>query len=390
MIGRIGAVESVLTCTSISQPWTDENRQSCLMHWRGVFERATSASPFLSPEWVEAWLLTYGRTLAPELLLLRSDEDAVVGACLMTPSTRRILGMPRSRLHLNTDGEPSGASVIVEHNAVLALPGWEQAVTTAVAQWAARKGCQEIIASGVDAPTLEWLTDSLEGWRCEVEWRDAPFVDLARIRDAQTSHLQLLSANTRSQIRRALKAYSDLGEFGVEAATTRQRAEELFAELTVLHAARWQARGQSGAFASALRNTFHRHFIELGATAGAVQLLRVFAGAKTIGILYNLHANGRVAFYQSGFDYADDGRRHPGLITHHLAIEYLCQRGYVEYDFLVSGAGEGRYKRSLATDVRALAWAEFSRPSLQSFGLHSLRIASRALRQRFASLRKRD
>ena len=73
-----------------------------------------------------------------------------------------------------------------------------------------------------------------------------------------------------------------------------------------------------------------------------------------------------MAAYQSGFDYGlmggatngGDGRVKPGLTCHVAAMEAARLAGMAEYDFL---GGDSRYKRSLATDVRALHWATWQR-----------------------------
>jgi CelD/BcsL family acetyltransferase involved in cellulose biosynthesis len=57
-------------------------------------------------------------------------------------------------------------------------------------------------------------------------------------------------------------------------------------------------------------------------------------------------ASGRVYFYQSGLEYAEDNRLNPGLVSHYHAVQYCLAQGYQEYDFL---GGYLRYKRSLAT-----------------------------------------
>ena len=63
---------------------------------------------------------------------------------------------------------------------------------------------------------------------------------------------------------------------------------------------------------------------------------------------------GKVFFFQSGFDYELDPARSPGMLTHALAIEHYRGRAMQEYDFL---AGDARYKRSLANRCRDLHWA---------------------------------
>jgi len=93
-----------------------------------------------------------------------------------------------------------------------------------------------------------------------------------------------------------------------------------------------------------------------------IDLLKVTAGAKTIGYLYNFSFQGRVSAYQSGFDYEmSDPHLKPGLTSHHLAIEMYLRDGAPSYDFL---AGADRYKLSLSTIATPLHWIEIGRKDL--------------------------
>lgn len=371
-------VAAPVTCEVLEQPRGASTWRQGLELWRHLSCRAPAAGPFLSVPWISSWLETFSESLRPLQLAVYDANREPFATCLLTPSARRILGVARSRLHLNADGEPSGDSVMVEHNDVLCLPGGEAAATDAIASWIDSRGEQEFLVAGVSEETAARFGGALAHWSREVEWRESPYVDLERLRRSGTSHLEVVSANTRAHLRRALRAYSRRGPLEVELATSPTRAAALFEELITLHRERWRARGSTGAFASSLRTGFHRRLMSTSGEPGVAQLLRVSAGGETIGILYNLHSNRRVAFYQSGFSYKDGSRLHPGLLTHHLAIEYYRQHDFAEYDFLASGPHEGRYKRSLSTNVRQLAWVEFSRPGVHSSCLRALRLIRRA------------
>ncbi|MEJ0072253.1 MAG: GNAT family N-acetyltransferase [Pseudomonadota bacterium] len=155
-------------------------------------------------------------------------------------------------------------------------------------------------------------------------------------------------------------------KFGARCATTRRtgrrviqpadslaQALSFWDRLAVLHLAYWQGRGRPGAFAAPFFGDLHRRIIAAGFVRGAVQLLRISAGGREIGYLYNLVRDGRVAAYQSGFAYESTGRRKPGLISHVLAIEHNLAAGAARYDFL---AGLNQMKQSLATDTETLSW----------------------------------
>jgi CelD/BcsL family acetyltransferase involved in cellulose biosynthesis len=80
--------------------------------------------------------------------------------------------------------------------------------------------------------------------------------------------------------------------------------------------------------------------------------MRVSAGDRAIGYLYNFVRNGTVSSYQSGFDDADT-RLRPGYVCHALAIAHYAAAGMLEYDFL---AGANALKQSYGSESYDLYW----------------------------------
>jgi CelD/BcsL family acetyltransferase involved in cellulose biosynthesis len=183
----------------------------------------------------------------------------------------------------------------------------------------------------------------------------APCVDLAALRAAGADAFAPLSANTRHQLRRSLRRYAEAGELSLTRARDTAEAHGFLDALAALHQARWQARGQPGAFADPRFLRFHRALLARALPRGEAELVRVAAGPQMIGYLYNFLWRGEVLAYQSGFAYPPDGQRKPGLTCHHLAIAAHLAAGAQVYDFL---AGEDRYKTSLANAARRLHWLE--------------------------------
>ena len=128
--------------------------------------------------------------------------------------------------------------------------------------------------------------------------------------------------------------------------------------LAALHQATWTGRGQPGAFANPAFRHFHRALLARAMPRGEADLLRIAAGARVIGYLYNFRHRGRALAYQSGFDYPDAGpHAKPGLTCHHTAIELARREGMDAYDFL---AGGDRYKASLANAATTLHWLDMA------------------------------
>jgi hypothetical protein len=330
--------------------------------WTELFGQIPEAGPFLAPRWTATWVQVFGPSLRPELIAFRDDEHRQIGACLLTARIRYGALLPHVRWHLNTDGEPGPDSVVIEHNRVLACLGREAEVHAALARHAAHSRVDELRLSGIDESGVAPLLGAFPGWRSDVEWREAPFVRLDAVRARGGDHLAILSRNTRAQLRRSLARYADRGAVVVHAARTADEAESMLRELMALHEARWATRGSGGGFASPRRRALHSAFAREATPAGEAQLLRITVAGETIAVLYSLVAHGKVNFYQSGFRYESDRHLRPGMVAHHLAIQYNLALGMTEYDFLASAPGEGRYKFSLSTDVRRLGWVTLYRP----------------------------
>lgn len=312
--------------------------------WRAAEARA-DATFFQS--WT--WLGCLAAERFPKPLLVRAErgDGQVVGLALFN---RRLI-----RLCLGESGRPSLDAPFVEHNAPLitrdAPPG-TLAAMLAEAHRAA--GWRNLVLSGVPPEVV----DAVEA----VAWRDqarpAPFVDLDAVRAAGGDYLAGLSANARQQIRRSMRRYAERdGPLRVETARTEVEALTWLAALARLHRASWLRRGRTGAFGAPFFDRFHRALVPEALRRGELELVRVTAGERVLGYLYNVQSGGRVHAYQSGFAPEDDAALKPGLTCHVLAIQRALAGGQRVYDFM---AGEQRYKRSLAPAESTLRWVQFA------------------------------
>ena len=333
--------------------------------WRRLAHRSEVGSAFTSVPWVETWLELFGDEFRPIGVRWRTDDQAVVACALLPVQTVRLGVFSVRRMYLNASGT---AAAFCEHNDVLANPAHRSAVVEDFVRFVLAGPTQELALAGVrEAAAAE--IQAL--WPCPV-WNgflsESPYVNLDRIRQTDGQYLNCISRNTRSQVRRSLRLYAErFGEATLERARSREESLQWFDEMVELHEARWQRRGESGAFSDAARS-FHRRLIERCHDGPADELratlLRARCGATTIGVLYLLEFCGRANFYQSGLRADDDDRLKSGLVTHVLAVEHYLRAGFAEYDFLGGEPQAARYKQSLATDRRLLAWQELPAPTV--------------------------
>jgi CelD/BcsL family acetyltransferase involved in cellulose biosynthesis len=311
--------------------------------WRAL-EALTAPSFFQSWTWVGC----LAEERFPDPVVLRATAGGrTLGLALCN---RR-----RGRLCLTESGDAGLDAPFVEHNAPLLAPELDPDALSSLFRtaWVA-PGVRRLVLGGVP-PGVAAAAGGL-AWRRQA--RPVPLVDLAALRAVGGDWLASLSANTRYQLRRSARHYG--GPRLIRAATEAEALDGL-AALSALHAERWEARGQPGAFATPWLRRFHKALIGRGLRRGEVDLLRMVAGdGRAIGYLYNFRLGGRVSAYQSGLDLAGAGPQgKPGLTCHQLAIEQALAEGDAVYDLL---AGASRYKRSLANAEAELLWVELVRP----------------------------
>lgn len=305
--------------------------------WRALEDRAAEVPLFRSWTWVGC--------LAEE----RFDDPWLVSVAEAgRPCAAALFNRRRGTLSLGESGDAERDSPFVEHNGPILAADAPAAALPALFAAAWRiPGVRRLRLGGV-APFLPDLAGGAAG---ETIVRPLFRVDLTQVRRAGDP-LAHLSANTRAQLRRALRAFG--GEAArLETVTGEQGLDRFIAA----HQAWWRARGQPGAFARPFMRRFHAELLARGEASGAValRLLRA-ADGREAAWLHLLRRGGHVAAYQSALALDEDlVRLKPGLVAHVLAIAEAAAEGKTCYDFL---AGEARYKRSLATDEGALVWAE--------------------------------
>ena len=195
-----------------------------------------------------------------------------------------------------------------------------------------------------------------------IESKEAPWLDFSVARNEDKAVLEMLSRNSRQQIRRAMRLHDEGDGVKLHRAANRQEAQDMLDRLAELHQASWRARGKPGAFADPAFIDMHRELIANRFDAGEIDLIEISGTAGTIGLLYNFIYRGEALSYQSGFAPIIDKHDKPGLICHVMAAQDYLNRGLSAYRFL---CGESQYKRSLSNRTDLLASYTNRRPTLK-------------------------
>lgn len=311
--------------------------------WQALESRA-AASFFLGWTWTGAWLESYA--VRPELLAVTDAQGQDVALALFGHAMQRRLLGRSATLSLNQSGDPGADRPFIEYNGLLAAKGREgEAAQAALQALQDRNDWRTLRLDGI-APGSPLL--NIPGRRKTRLDRSPVYqVDLAAVRAAD--YLSLLSANSRSQIRRALKDHD--GTLPAIARAAAADIEPWLAEMQALNAGRHADNAWDDP-------AFRRFAAALASRDEKVELLRLTDSGGTVGLLLNFLHDGAAMNYQSAFAAPRTAKDKPGLLCHAAAVAHYAERGLALYSLL---AGKDRYKQSLATREEALEWWQIDR-----------------------------
>jgi hypothetical protein len=352
-------------------------------HWERLSAAVSQPSFFMTSDWVDTWLSIFGSKLKPQFLLFK-EQGLVVGACLLVRRWQWKGPVLLRIIYLNTAGEDPKDGTCIEYNDLLCKPGFEQAIAFSLASYLQKYRWDQLMLNGFQSGEgLAALKNAYVVREATVSSKPTFYINLEHIRYIGQEYEQFLSSNTRRQIRRSCELYQQQGVITLQRARDTDDALAMLNNLSQLHQKTWVVRGKPGVFSSDRFCRFHQQLIRNTFDKGYIQLLSVQSGSSTIGILYNFTYAGRVYFYQSGFDYTEDNRYKPGMVTHFHAVKECLKLGYTEYDFL---AGDSQYKRSLSTASRELHWVIIKRNTL----VNHLENTLRTIKRHYEKCRKKN
>ncbi len=314
--------------------------------WIELQSRSTT-SFFLSWGWISVWLDTLPESAKVDFVLARKDGEPYCCFFLGVRKGLRHWFFYKTRAYLNETGNEELDDLTIEYNMVLGAT--EELVWSELLASRLFHDIEEMYCNNITDNTFAQLSGECEVFENRSSHLPSYFVDLKKIRESGKSHLAFLSSNKRHQIQKSLSYYEGADSIEIREAENVEEALASMDQLSKLHQARWNKKGVSGSFANRYFQSFHKKLIERRFLDGEIQILE-FSNAKgAIGYLYNFVQGKDVFFYQSGFEF-ESGQGNvarPGIVCHHLAIEYNLAKGKNIYNFL---GGDSQYKRSLSTD----------------------------------------
>lgn len=328
---------------TVSATFSQPDRATLAQRWQAL-EARSDGSFFLGWTWVSAWLDSYG--VRPDLLAIIDAAGSDVALALVGHAMQpRLLGTAAT-LSLNQSGDPQADRPYVEYNGLLVQKGREaEATAAALAALTRRRDWRALRLSGI-APDSPLLALSARR-RTRVDQSPVYQVDLDAVRAAGGDYLSLLSSNTRSQIRRAMKDHGgplpDVSIGGLD------DVGPWLEEMATLNG----GRHADNAWDDVGFRNFVATIAARGLPSGAVELLRFTDAGGVVGLLVNFIHRGAAMNYQSAFAAPRTAKDKPGLLCHAAAVGHYAACDLTRYSLL---AGKDRYKQSLATCEDSLEW----------------------------------
>lgn len=288
--------------------------------WHDLYAASSSATPFQSPGWIDAWSKTLGRNRRPRVFACYEGDDLVAllpmafrGGAWRT--LRTMAAGPSDYLH------------------PLVRDGYEEMVAQAFEDWLTEQDDVDLI----DLPQVrETLAFRLVG----VEAKAQALCLVLDLPSTYDQYLAGLSKSLRYDCRRLERPPFSDGNAALKVLAP-DEIEQGLAAFFDLHSQRWRRRGLPGAFALRALREFHSMAAKNLAARDTLRLTILRDEGGAVGALYALKSPSTTYFYQSGFDPAAKALS-PGTLLVADAIRRAIEEGCSQFDFL---RGDEPYKR---------------------------------------------
>jgi CelD/BcsL family acetyltransferase involved in cellulose biosynthesis len=339
--------------------------------WAELCKLSPYSSYFLGVDWVGSWIESYCKRLDIEILRF-SNGARVVGACLLVWRKQRRGPVRIRRVYLNASGEDEWEEARTEFNDVLCLAGWEESVAASLRRHLDGCGWDEFVMSACrESAAIRAVRQALGDLEQQQDGAANHYVDLEEVRRSGEPFEMSMSPRSRENLRRKTRVYERMGEIRLHRAESAEEANAMLDELIRLHQERWHKKDRLGAFASPRFRQFQHAVLARSFHRGQVDVLRVTAGKELVGLLHNYVVDGKVYFYQSGFNIADK-KLSPGTVTLFAAIRHYLAAGLDEFYFM---SGDSAYKKSFSPRFCQLDWWTIRRATWRTVLVDVLRVA---------------
>lgn len=355
------AVGAAATAPAVSMEMVDDIGAFARLapDWNELLAASESDGLFLTWEWMFTWWRHLSKGCKLQIIVLRSGGTLIALAPL---ALRRasFLGVPPVAT-LQFLGSGVAGSDYLD---LIVRRGHEaEAIVTLserLSSWGRGLAFMRMLPGSHAAALVSGLRE--RRWRA---WQgpreECPFVSLRG--ESFESYLGSLGSEHRYAFRRKLARIERSREPSFELVHTEPERQRALATLFELHAMRWRARGDAGAFSSQSLRAFHDDVSRLALAEGWLRLWVLRFGSKPVAALYGFLRRRTFYFYQAGFDPAFS-KDSVGLVMLGVAVRAAMEEGADELDLLHGTEG---YKAHWAKTTRELLRVELYAPGARGF-----------------------
>lgn len=306
--------------------------------WNELNHQSASDNLFLTYDWIECWLNFMPANCTLFIIMVYRD-DKLIGIAPFYKVPVRILWLLRSKVLRIIADQNSSA----EYQDLILHPDYANLAISHIAR--------EIVRSADDCLGI-WIpycddangsTERLKQVLTEAQYSiNSRKIEFYRI-NLPKKHDQfdaMLGTKQRNNIRRYQKKLAAKNNLEMVNLADTMSPIEAFSILETLHAQRWRARGEPGAFERhpAFRD-FMRTYTQKAAETDQLSAYCLLQDNKPIAIRFGFNYKNTLYEIQSGFDPSLNGA---GIVAIDMAIKSAITKGIETYDFL---AFEGDYKQ---------------------------------------------
>jgi CelD/BcsL family acetyltransferase involved in cellulose biosynthesis len=330
------------------------NKRAVSLKWRDLEKRAES-NFFLSWEWIGNWL---GIIKGNVILIEAIENNKVVGLGFFVEKSRKIFKLfPVKQWHLHRTGEIHEDQIWIEYNDFLLDSNISDSVRKEMvnAICSFEPSLHEVIIGLSTSHVINKFTEICENK--SIRFRTLLETLAYRAETQETDLKNILSKNTRSQLKRSEKLLEQLGSLDFYVLTKTEDVEFSLESISNIHIERWHRTEEGSGFTNPCFNKFHS-LMASESKKNIAQVSVLSLNSKPIGYLLNYIYKGKVYFYLSALTTFDENKIKVGLTLHTKAIQHYIDKGIYSYDFL---GGDARYKKSLSNKQYNLSLGCFQR-----------------------------
>lgn len=355
-----------------------EEFKGLAQEWELLLRTVPGHSFFLTWEWLYIWTKHYLGDSRLRILLMRNDQERLVGIAPLYLRTSRAQG-PISLRELRFLGSETVCSSYLD---VIANEKQKRAVLQSLYRYLfneARREWDVLTLSEVPAEssTIDLWNELFDEAGKVGEIVSTTCCPVIRLPGDVETYRAGLGRSRRYTLQRKMKRLQGAGRIEFSRAASPAEVDPALDWLIALHQRRWSTGSIGGVFASERSKRFHREVVQVLSERGRVSLDLLKLDDRPLAAIYGFMYQGVYSFYLPGFDPAALSKASPGLVLLHHRIEQAICDGEHTVDLL---QGAEPYKLDWATDLRrSLTWRYYNRHG-RALGLKLLESAKQAVK----------